>query len=345
MKRDDARKATPETLNHLRRQAVRLSKAKKTQAEIGDQVGVRRETVNAWFKIYRQGGIAALKVKPRGRPKGSGQTLTPKQEAEIRKVLVDRTPDHLKFPFVLWTRKAVQMAIEKLFGIVMPIRTVGEYLKRWGFTPQKPAKRAYEQRPAEVGKWLKEAYPAIAKRARKEGAEIQWGDETGFQNTAHQERGYAPRGETPIIRLPAKKATINMISTVTNQGKVRFMLYRETMTATVLEKFLSRLVRDTKRKVFLILDNLRVHHAGRVREWLEKRRKRIEVFYLPSYSPELNSDEYLNCDLKGAVHSGIPVRDQGSLAKKVLGHMRKLQKSPDRVRKYFKHPRIQYADK
>ena len=106
---------------------------------------------------------------------------------------------------------------------------------------------------------------------------------------------------------------------------------------------MKRLIKDAKRKVFLILDNLRVHHATKVADWLEKNSEQIEVFYLPAYSPELNPDEYLNCDLKAGIHSKRPARNQKQLKAKVLSHMRMLQKQPKRVVKYFLHPKIAYA--
>ena len=121
------------------------------------------------------------------------------------------------------------------------------------------------------------------------------------------------------------------------------MLYRETMNHKVLIRFMRRLIKESSRKIFLILDNLRVHHAKKVREWLSEHSDEIEVFYLPSYSPELNPDEYLNCDLKDGVHRGVPSKSRKELEKQTLSHMRKLQKSPKRVKKYFKHPRISYA--
>ena len=245
--------------------------------------------------------------------------------------------------FALWTRGAVQALIKKRCGIEMPIRTVGEYLKRWGFTPQKPLKRAYEQKPERVEAWLKDEYPLIAERAKAEGAEIHWGDETGVRSDCQHGRSYAPAGKTPVQRVPGSRFSSNMISTVTNQGKVRFMLYRETLTAPVLIRFLARLIRDAGRKIFLILDNLRVHHSKKVRAWLEKHTDLIEVFFLPAYSPELNPDEYLNCDLKAQVHGGKPAKNREELESRVRGAMMKLQNRPTRVVAYFKHPKIQYA--
>jgi len=167
-----------------------------------------------------------------------------------------------------------------------------------------------------VQQWLETSYPEIAARAKVEKAEIHWGDETGVQSDAYNAKGFAPKGKTPVVRLNAKKSRINMISSITNHGKVRFMLYRETMKSQLLIKFMSRLVKDAGRKVFLILDNLRVHQGKEVKEWLELNKKMIEVFYLPSYSPELNPDEYLNGDLKQRVRSGIPGRSEKDLTKR-----------------------------
>jgi transposase len=177
----------------------------------------------------------------------------------------------------------------------------------------------------------------------EETDEIHWGDETSVQTGANRVRGFAPKGETPIIRMVAKKSHIGMISAITNNGKVRFMMYRDAMNSELLIKFMTRLIKDARRKVFLILDNLRVHHGKEVKRWLEEHREQIEVFHLPSYSPELNPDEYLNGNLKTKVHSGTPVRNQGDLEKKTRSFMRTLLKRPDHVRSFFKHRKVAYA--
>jgi len=269
--------------------------------------------------------------------------LNKEQEKEIQRAIRDKCPDQLKLPFALWTRIAVQQLIRELYGFEMPVRTIGEYLKRWNYTPQKPLKRAYEQNPKAVKKWLEEEYPAIQQKAKKENAEIHWGDETGLCNDSYHGRSYAPRGKTPAIRLSAKCKRVNLISSITNQGKVRFMIYKNRMNADTFIKFMKRLIKDADRKILLILDNLKVHHSYKARDWLLEHTDQIEVFFLPSYSPELNPDEYLNCDLKAGVHSGPPARSHKQLKAKALSHLRKLQKLPKRVVKYFKHPKIAYA--
>jgi len=343
MKKTDARKHTPEVQQELRKQAIRLRKSGMKYKQIAEIVGVHFTTVCEWYKKYERNGVKAIRNKKRGRPHGSCRTLSPEQERQVQKAIYDKCPDQLKLPFALWTRIAVQQLIKQLWSIDMPIRTVGEYLKRWGFTPQKPLRRAYRQNPKAVKKWLNEQYPEIQSRAQQEKAEIHWGDETGLCNDSYHGRSYAPRGQTPAIRLHPRCERVNLISTVTNQGKVRFMVYKDKMNSRKLIKFMQRLIKDADKKIFLILDNLRVHHSYVVKDWLTEHEEQIEVFFLPSYSPELNPDEYLNCDLKAGVHSGVPARTKDQLKKRAISHLRKLQKMPSRVKKYFNHPKISYA--
>ena len=306
-------------------------------------VGVHELTVGKWIRAYEAQGLSVLTSKPRGRKPGTGRSLSEEQEKRIQKLIIDKTPDQLKMSYALWTRKAVQEVIERETGVRLAIRTVGKYLSLWGFTPQKPLKKAYEQNPGKVRKWLEEDYPAIKARARQEDAEIYWGDETGIRNDAQHDHGYAPKGKTPVVLLNAKRESTNMISAINNQGKVRFHIYDGSMNADVLIDFMKRLIRDSNRKMFLVLDNLRVHHTRVVKAWLDENKDEIAVFYLPAYSPELNPDEYLNCDLKAGVHSGKPARSKEALKKKVRSHMHMQQKRPGRVKKYFRHRCIKYA--
>jgi transposase len=302
MKTTDARKLNQETQYELRKQVVRLKgKGELDNRAISDLVGLCSTHISTIWKKYQRGGLEAIKPGIRGRRHGEQRELTAEQEAGIQKLLVDKTPDQFKLSFALWTREAVRLAIKQTYGRDLPLRTITDYLKRWGFTPQKPTKRAYEQNPKAVAQWHETIYPQIQVRAKQEKAVIHWGDETGILNDAYNAKGFAPKGKTPVVRINATKSRVNMISSITNQGKVRFMLYRETMIPKVLIKFMFRLIKDSERKVFLIVDNLRGHQSKDVKAWLEENRDQIEVFYLPSYSPEaeLNPDEYLNGDLKG----------------------------------------------
>jgi transposase len=343
METTDARRLSPQTQFEMRKQVIRLRKRGIPNKDVAAGVGISVWQASKIWQSYLKEGSKAIRLGTRGRRLGEQRTLSSEQEADIRKAIVDKTPDQLKFPFALWTRDAVRQLIKARFSIEMPIRTVGEYLKRWGFTPQKPIKRAYEQSDPAVKKWLDTEYPAIAARAKKEKAEIHWGDETGIQTGANRVRGYAPKGEKPVVRIVVNKSHISMISAITNEGKMRFMMFREAMNAALLTKFMGRLIKDTGRKVFLILDNLPAHHSKKVRRWLEEHKEQIEIFYLPSYSPELNPDEYLNGDLKTNVHSGRPIRNKEDLEKKTRSFMRTILRRPNHVRNYFKHPKVAYA--
>lgn len=329
---------------HERRvQVIRLRAAGHTYEAIAAQTGLSRTGVFDICKRHAEGGAKALRDAIGGRQTGEGRRLTAAQEAEVRKLICDKTPDQLKMPYALWTRAAVAELIEHRFGIRLPVRTMGLYLSRWGFTPQKPIRRAYEQSPAAVRKWLDIEYPAIAERAKAEGAEIHWGDEAGLRSDDVRGRGFAPKGETPVIRINSKREGLSVISTVTNKGQMRWKIFDGALNPDILIDFLRRLIRGAPKKVFLILDNLRVHHSRPVKAWLAKRTDAIEVFYLPSYSPELNPDEMANADIKQAVTTKAPARTKLQLVKTTSRHLRSVQKQPERIRRYFEHDPVRYA--
>lgn len=320
---------------------MRLSGA--TVMETAALCELGRSAVMRAAQAYRQGGWKAVPVSAGGRPKGSGRLLCPGEEQQVQRLIQDRTPDQLKMSYALWTRQAVGELIETRYAIRLPVRTVGKYLKRWGYTPQRPLKKAYEQSPAAVGQWLDEKYPEIAKRAKQESAEIHWGDETGLRSDDVRGRGYAPKGQTPLLRVNACREGLSVISTITNKGEMRWKIFSGALNAKILIGFLERLTRKQRKKVFLILDNLRVHHSKLVKHWLAENAEKIEVFYLPSYSPELNPDELLNSDLKQRVTTVAPARTKRSLTRTAVGAMRSIQKQPQRVRSYFQQKDVRYA--
>ncbi len=271
---------------------------------------MHRNTVSDWWYQYQQEGEAALEQYPRGNKLGQGRTLSPSEEAYLQQLIQEHFPDELEIDSALWTRQAVASLIGQVCGVVMPIRSVGEYLKRWGMTPQKPLKRAYEQDPQAVEPWLETEYPQIQQRAKQEGAEIAWGDEAGVRSDGQSGRGDAPRGETPEIRHNLQRASVNYIASIDNQGTVRFMLYTQKLTAQVFIEFLERLIRHRKRKLLWIVDRHPVHRSGAVKQWLDEHEQEIELLYLPPYSPQLNPAEYLNCDVKQGVRAKPLTRNQ-----------------------------------
>lgn len=340
----DARTLNPSQQETLRKTAVRMVYQEEySQREAAKAVGVSRQEVCGWCRKYEKHGMSALDAKCRGRKAGEKSLLEPWQCSQVVRAISDKTPDQLKLPFVLWTRAAVRDYIEEKFGICLKLNTMGNYLKRWGFSPQKPVKRAYEQNPKAVEKWMKEDYPAIKKRAAKEKAVIYWGDETNVTNEMHHGRSYAPKGKTPVVKKVGKKIKINMISALTNKGGLRWMSYTSTMTQAKYILFLARLIQSESKKVFFIADNLSVHHGKKVKKWVEQHSDEIELFFIPSYSPELNPDEYLNRDLKANVHQAKAPRDLKQLKANVKSFMSMLQKMPGRVMKYFNSSKLQYC--
>lgn len=343
MNKPDARVIHPMTQDYLRQQAIRLREKGKQIGEIATYLGVHRTTVSGWWRQYGQEGEGALKQQPRGAKLGEGRTLSAAEEATVQRLSQDHFPDELNIDSALWTRSAVQTLIACQCEVEMPIRTVGEYLKRWGYTPQKPLKRAYEQDPQAVKEWVETEYPILEQRAQQEDAEIAWGDESGLRSDAQVGRGYAPIGQTPEIRLSTQRVNVNYIASISNQGKVRFMLYTQKLTAQVFITFLERLMLERKRKLMWIVDRHPVHRSKLVQQWLHKHRDQIEMHFLPPYSPQLNPAEYLNCDVKQGVHSKPPTRNLTQLKGRLRSHLFKLQKLPARIVKYFQHPFIAYA--
>ncbi|MCF6366770.1 MAG: IS630 family transposase [Bacteroidales bacterium] len=343
MEKIDLRRASKEEKEAIRIRAIHMHTQKLKQNEIAFLLGVHKNSVYQWIKLYNKYGKKGLKEVIRGRKKGTGRLLSREQEKEIQKMITDKMPDQLKLPYALWTRKAIRDLIKRTYKVEVAIRTMGDYLNEWGFSPQKPKKKAYEQNSKSVNKWLKEEYPSIVKKAKKEGAEIHWGDETGIRNTSQYGRSYAPKGQTPVKETMAKRISLNMISTITNQGKVRFMTYKGTMNSQQFIIFMKRLIKGAEKKIFLILDNLKVHHSKLVKKWVEKNKNKIELFYLPSYSPELNPDEYLNNDLKSGIGLKASPKNEKQMNTNVKSHMIFLQRNPERVARFFHHKSIKYA--
>jgi transposase len=343
MRKTDRRRASVQARTELRQQVLTLRREGMTLKAISEITGYARSYCSTLAQELSQSPRAASEWKRGGRSEGMGRRLSPRQEERLQVWLRDRCPDQLHLPFALWTLRAVQELARKKLGVRLPKSTTALYLSRWGFTAQRPKKRAYERDDAAVQHWLEVEYPKVALRAVQERAEISWGDETGLRSDQTRHRGYAPKGRTPIVRIAARRTSLSVISAITNRGKVRFMTFKGALTPATLIKFMRRLIRDAKRKVFLVLDNLKVHKAAQVRTWLALHVAGIEVFFLPPYSPELNPDEYLNGDFKRAVYSDIPPTDPKALRRQALAHLRRIQKSPARVAAYFRHPAIAYA--
>ena len=337
----DARSLPPIAQEDLRRKVIQAIRDGKKQEEAAQLFGVTRQAVGKWVKKYREGGEKALKAKKQGRPKGG--SLSPWQAAQIAKAVINRPPEQLKLPFYLWTREAVSELIERRFGIQLSVWTVGRYLFRWGFTPQKPIRRAFEQDPEQVRHWLEVEYPLVRYRARREKAEIYWGDEMGLRSDHVCGRTYGKRGITPVIPGTGKRFGCNMISAITNRGKLYFMIFKTKFNTQVFLNFLKRLVRQIPQKIFLIVDRHPVHLAASVRKWLKEKEEHIRLFFLPGYSPELNPDEKLNQDVKSNAVGRQRPHNQKEMIGTVRSFLFRRQKKPYLIQKYFHGQSVKYA--
>ena len=349
-KMQDGRSLSEESLELLRRQAHRLRlEDRRTWGEIASIVGVHLSTVMSWSRRFDIGSAShsALKVASaqRGRRFGQHRTLELADEVRLREIVVEGAPSCLGLAYALWSRKAVQEAVKAKFGVDMPLRTVGEYLKRWGFTPQRPAKRALEQQPAQVQQWLEVDYPAIVQRAKAEAGVVCWADETAVRQDTAWVRGYAAAGHTPVLEHATRRPSpgITMISALSNQGLVRFGFHDGAINAERFIGFMADLVHDTPSKVFLIVDRLPAHRAVKVRDWLQDNKARMELFYLPAYSPQMNPDEWINRDLKTELRTRPAARERDTLKSIAQRFMQTLASMPQRVMNYFRNQHIAYA--
>ena len=341
----DARKISTEAQQEKRNTAIKLRKKNMTCQEVAEIVEVHHTTIARWYAKYKRDGNKAIKVGQRGRKTGANKSLSPEQEQQIIRQLIDKNPGQLQFKFALWTREAVRYLIKHELNIDMPISTVGHYLKKWQFTSKKPIKRAYERKDENTKKWLNEEYPKIKRQAKKENADIWWGDETACVSLPTNLKGYAPIGSKnkPILTHKAQKFKINMISAITNTGKTMFSLYDESINVDRFIDFLEKVIDSSDKKVFMIVDNLRVHHAKLVTAWIEEHKEDIAIFYLPPYSPEFNPDEYLNQDYKrNANKNNIPFT-KTQLRKNTENYMNEISNNSQKVSNFFKHPSIVYA--
>jgi len=281
------------TQAHLRRSVVQAVRGGMSQTQAAIVYGASLRAVSKWMGLDRAGGLRALKPKRRGRRAGEGR-LDPRQAARIRELIIDSLPDQLKLPVYLWTRAAVVTLIEREYRLSVSLTTVGRYLSRWGMSPQKPVRRAYERNDAAIARWVRSAYPGIARQARREKAVIYWGDEMGLRSDHVAGTSYAPLGQTPIIRATGQRFGCNMISAITNRGHLAFMVFHGRFDAPLFVRFMRRLLKQATGKLYLIVDGHPVHRSVIAREFVTANAARLRLIRLPGYCPEPNPDELLN---------------------------------------------------
>jgi transposase len=343
MKQVDFRGLGRDVQEALRSRAVYLVRSfGKSQSEAAEAVGASRQAVNQWLQRHAGSGDEGL-LDGRRVSARKGLGLPPVETGRVRGWITDRCPEQLKQPYVLWTAGVVRELIRRKLGKELGLSTVQLYVSRWGFTPQKPLSRATQRSDTAISRWLDLEYPKITRRAKRAKALIFWGDETGISNQDQVGRGYAPKGQTPVVRRTAKRLSTSMISAVSNHGLMRFMCFKGALNAGLFIAFLRRLIDGAAGKLFLLVDNLRVRHAVKVRNWAADHHNDIELAFLPAYAPEHNPDEYLNNDLKQQLKNQPKPNTQEDLVKATTSVLRSLQRRPARIRSYFHPQHVRYA--
>ena len=307
---------------------------------------VTAQTVFNWFKRFRENQGEQFTEHKRGPSSGKVGLLDAKQQKQLVKVLTDKTPDQLKFAFALWSSRAIKEYVKDVFHIDICRRTARRYMNRLGFTYTCPERRSREQNPLAVARWLDTEYPVIKKEADACGARVMWGDETSNMAGDCRMRGYSPRGVPALLRAPDPRSIrCNSISAIGNRGDLVFMFFKGAMNTDIFKDFCDRLIREFTQPVFLIVDNLKVHHANILQEWFAQMQKEhgFKIFYLPSYSPELNPDEYFNRDIKASLAEQKIPRNETELAKAIETHVESRKKDPEVIRRLFDKAEVKYA--
>ena len=332
-----------EAQDEIRRRAIEALNNGFKQVEVSRLMSVPERTIRRWVAQMRSAEVTSLEPKRRGRRAGVASALGVRQMKRIETMVLGKMPDQLRLPFYLWTREAVGDLIAREYGVSLCPASIGNYLKRWGMSPQKPVRRAYERNDEAIDRWLETDYPAIAAKAKLQRALIYWADECGVRSDDVRGRSFALKGQTPEIRTTGQRFGCNMISALSNRGTLAFQVFEGRFVTATFIDFLQRLVKHGKgRKIALIVDGHPVHKAALVKLWIAEQKGAIMLHFLPGYAPELNPDELLNHDLKLGLAKRRP-RNRAELKSAVRSHLHKRQKQPQVVRNFFKAKHVRYA--
>jgi transposase len=340
VKRADARKLDHKTLEEIRIRAVESVQAGESPEVVIRALGFTRACIYNWLAMYRSGGWGALKAKAiSGRPK----KISGEQMQWLYSTVVGKSPLQFRFEFALWTRGMLQVLLRERFGLKLSLSSMGRLLAQLGLSCQRPLWRAYQQDPQRVQQWREQEFPAIQAMAKRAGADIFFGDEAGIRSDYHAGTTWGVRGKTPVVAATGQRYSFNMISAVSARGMLRFMVLKGRVNGPQYIEFLKRMMHNAPRPVFLILDGHPVHKSRAVKAFAASTHGRLQLFYLPPYSPELNPDEQVWSHVK---HHGVGrtlLEGAEHLKRFVRSRLRGLQKSPWLIRMFFLTPDTQYA--
>ena len=337
----DGRKLDHRTLTELRRRGIASLQAGSKPTEVAAAMGVNLRTVFRWLALYRSGGWGKLEARKRG---GRPPKLDGKGLKWVYDTVVGKNPLQLQFPFALWTAGMVRELIAKRLGVQLSHSSVCRLLGQMGLSVQRPVWRAYQQDPEAARRWREEEYPKLHDRAKRVGAQIFFGDEAGVRSDSHWGTTWGRRGRTPVVSGTGARFGANLISAISARGQLRFMVTPGRVTAPVFIGFLRRLMVNATSPIFLIVDGHPVHRAKSVRRFVEEQEGKLELHYLPPYSPELNPDELVWNNLKNQALGRKLITSRESLRAMTLSHLRRMQRLPALIQSFFLAPSTCYTN-
>jgi transposase len=319
--------------------AIRLIKEKRAYAEVAEILGVGESTVFEWWRNYRRSGISGIATKDTpGRP----SSLSARQLQELRVLVADTVPSQHGYEVELWTRDIIGDLIRRRFRTSLSAVTVGRVMKGLGFSPQKPLYRAFQQDPEKVAEWKEKTYPNIRKDAAAQGARIFFADESTIRTDFHAGTTWAPVGQTPVVASTGDRKSIMMASAISPRGELRFHIHEGSFRSENFIEFCKQLIKDIDDNVFLIVDGSSVHKADKVKKFVQSTEGRLQLFFLPPYSPDLNPDEWVWKNVKNDSIGRTAIRGKDDLKAKAVSALRHLQKSPAKVRGFFGDLKLAY---
>jgi transposase len=339
-KRDsDGRKIDHHTLQVMRQQAVKAVHRGQPATSVAAAMGVNLRTLFRWLSDFACGGQNALLAKTiPGRP----PKVTSEELRWIAETVRDQTPWQMKLEYGLWTLSLIGEVIDRKFGKRLTKPSVSRIMRILGFTPKKPLYRAWQQDPVWVEKWRGEDYPALQAQAKQTGAVIYFADEAGIRSDFHAGTTWAPYGQTPVVKTTGRRFGLNLLSAVSPRGDFRFMVHEGSVTAQVFREFLRRLMQGAKQPILLVVDGHPIHKAKLVREFVGQQEGRLQLVFLPPYAPQLNPDEQVWGYIKPRVAKKIP-ENKTELKAFVVSALHHLQKLPEIVKSFFRHPDCRYT--
>lgn len=309
--------------------------------EVIASYGFHRCTIYGWLKAARGRGqgLKALAARPAtGRPR----TLTAAQERQVFRWINGKNPRQYGFDFGLWTRQIVRELIARRFGVRLSLASIGAVLARQGLTPQKPLQRAYQRDPAAIARWQRETYPAIARKAKRDKAEIYFWDESGFRADAVHGLTWGAKGQTPVVSVPGQRQGISAASAISSKGAFWFATYPGGLNGERFITLLRQLRRGRRKPLHLILDGLPAHKTKAVTQYVAGLNGTLTLHYLPGYAPDLNPDELVWSYAKRTGTARRPLQKGESLEARVTGQLAAIGRSPALVRSFFRHPSVGY---